>query len=442
MIDFDVEETPSIDARRGVLSLYSSQFRTPTYIPNLIKRHDREKLVLTINTLLEKREPLLPHTGAVLVEAQNTQEVLGDLRDVTQRELTGELKDFTTLQSVLDKLNRGLIIDPNTDRILFSAYRSNIEPIKTNLPNKLVSISREFDKEDTDIEYDEAYHKFKKKVSNHQLSKDMIDLQRKFDSTIRVPPYYSIDAETVDRDLKYNVDLYKKSKTHAKENFEDNLVPVISIRNSILKLDSFRENGRLHPPKEWGKIINKYRDLDPDLYLLKATNAEIDPDWVEKPISEGILEFFKLFRRYTGVPAIFLGLDEFAFLLTDQGLDGYSHPVYQNPYRQPKRGGNSEGPNHRKFLRPRKGGWVKFDQLETLGCNGPFCEDYNDDISPSEIPLNDQDDLRKCHWYWLKDEQMRQVYEAIGNGTLRPGLDDVFSDSEWRKNLLSFLSSD
>lgn len=439
MIEFDMRETAAPRARTGELTIKDKSNRTPMYLANLIRKSDRKNLVRTINQLNRKNEALLPNVGGVLVESQLAPEVLGGLEDVTQIDLTGEEKDFTNLRSVLDKLGRYLIIDPNTDRLFYSNYRENMTAIRQHLPNEVLSICQDLnDDENEDVDHRVAYNRFRENVVSGELVQQMLNLQNKFGADIHLSPYYAIGHETLADDLDQNINLIKIANELSDE---AGTVCVIAVRKSVLSLEYTRENGQLHPPEEWIEIINKYRELNPDLIFLKATNVETDPDKLDKTDSEGIFDFFELLKRFMNVPTIFIGLDEFAYILMAQGLDGFTHPLYKNPYRQPKRGNTNNGANHRKFLIPRKWEWEKFDKLESLGCNGPFCNEFNGTTHPSDIDLPDQDELRKSHWFWLRDEQLSQISEAIAKDEIRPGLVDMCSDSEWKKNLTRFLDA-
>lgn len=441
MINFEFNQQAAPQARSGRFSFGNGWARSPMYFANLISRDDRENLVDTINTLVRRGEPLLPHLGGAIIESQNAPGVLAGDREVIQRDLEGDEIDFTTFWDVLDNLNRNLVIDPNTDRLLFSIYREDVEAIREYLPNQLVEISRDLNIEDSDLEYADANNQLKNEISGDDLSRGMIQIQRDFESDLRIPPYFSIDAESFDRDLHQNVNLVEATSNLLSGDEGNDLAPVIPLRRSILTLEPTREGDRLEPPQEWIDIVNAYRDLNPELLFIKATNVEMNPDVLDKAESDGFINFFTMLRRFTATPTIFLGMDEFAYILMAHGLDGYTHPLYNSPYRTPKRGGGNGGPNHRNFLIRRELGYEKFDQIDSLGCNGPFCQRFNGNIHPSEIDLADQDTLRKCHWYWVRNQELGEVWDAIQEDTMRPGLHSLFSDSSWKKNLTQYVGT-
>lgn len=395
MIEFEFNQQAAPQARSGRFTFGNGWARLPTHFPNLTSRFEREMLVDTINTLLRNGEPLLPHLGGVVVESQHVPEVLDGTQGVTQRDLSGDDIDFTTFWDVLDILKRNLVIDPNTDRILYSMYRGNIESIREYLPRSVVDLARDLNVEESDINHQGAYEHFKNGIASDELVRGNLNLQREHDSHLRIPPYYSIDAETLQEDINQNINMFKIMENLLDDGEIGRIAPVIPIRGSVLTLEPTREGDRLVPPQEWLDIINAYRELEPDLIFIKATNVEMDPNILNKSDSDGIFGFFTLLRRFTSTPTFFLGLDEFSYILNAHGLDGCSHPLYKSPYRTPKRGG-SNGTNHRNFLIRRELGRVKFDQLDSLGCNGPFCRGYNGEIHPSDIPLPEQDQLPKC----------------------------------------------
>lgn len=439
MTEFVFNTRASPRARSGKFSFQRGWTRAPTFFANLIEKTDRTHLVATINDLAEQGEPLLPYLGGVVVESQRAPVVLEGLEDVTQTELNGDQKDFTTLFDVLSNLNRNLVIDPNTDRLLFSTYRNEIKPIRDYLPQEILPTLAELDRGEPDIDYDEAYSIFKEEVSSGDLVDRSLQLQADYHSDLRIPPYYSIDADTLEEDLSQNINLIKITEDVVSEEYSEFVAPVIPLRRSVFAQKHEREGEHLKPPEEWSKIVRKYRQLDPDLLFVKATNVEMNPKQLDQTETDGIFDFFNLLRRNTGVPIIFLGLDEFAYTLMAHGLDGFSKPLYSSPYRSPKRGGATEGPNHRNFLIRRKLGWKTFDQLDSLGCHGPFCREYNGEVRPSDISLSDQDTLRRKHWFYVRNQEVKEVYDAIQKDDIRPGLASLYSDSAWKKNLTRYL---
>lgn len=430
-------------AREGILTINGKSNRAPTHLVNLTRKTDPDRVVDTIAELNEAGEELLPHISGFLIESQLTPTVLDEVESTSQTDLQGDTK-FSNIFSVIDKLDRWLIVDPNTDRIFYSVYREKLEDLQGRVPEQFFDIKDALDRDEDDeedpgevLEHEDVYSILEQRVSSEEMAESFIGIELDYGSDLIVPPYYPIDLETYENDLRLNFELYEQAQqVDASGTLPTSIV--IALKNSVIGAESQRNNGRRQPPQAWIDIIQQYRKAAPDIIFLKATNFSMDPDTLHKREYEGILEFFKLLRRFTNTPVVFLGLDEFAYILMAEGLDGYSHPLYKSPYRMPVRSQNNNHSMHRRFLVPRKWGWTKFDQLASLGCNCMFCEEFND-IHPSQIDIPDQDQLRNQHWLLLRDEELQELHEAIRKDEMRPGLQSICGDSEWKKNFNTFL---
>lgn len=437
MFDYRIREIAAPDARIAELTLSGKTISTPTHFATLTRQSEPDRIANTFQRLNEEGEPLLPHTGGFVVESQNVSEILESDQDHTQAVLGGN--NFTDFKTLVDDIDRILVVEPNTDRLLYWNYRQKIDSLTDHLPPEFQEAARRLDLDEEDSEHlklEEAYPLLRKSVSQQEFVEGIVQLQIDNDADIVLPPYFPIGAEDYEDTLETNISLFNL----AQEATDMPVAPVIPLKTSVLGMDGENENGRIHGAQEWIDIIQSYRELDPHLLFIKATNSRIDPNTLDKTESEGTYNFFSLLRRFTNIPAFFLGIDEFAYILMQDGLDGYSHPLYDTPYRAPVTNGedaNNHSP-HRKFIVPRGWGWEKFDQLDSLGCNCPFCEEFSD-VDPADIELSDQDDLRNSHWLWLKDEELEEISEAIQNDELRPGLKSICNDSEWKKNLATFL---
>jgi len=442
MIKYQISNTAAPSARLGELSINGKSIDTPTYFPSLTRVTDPEEVTGAVRVLEEQGEPPLPYTGGFVVESHLAPPVLGGIDRTTQTDLNGE-PQYTNLYSVIDRLGKCLIIDPNTDRLLYSKYRDAIDDVADHLPDAFLTVTDALDSDtdsDREMRHKEAYPALQDTVSRPNFVENLLNLQAQYGPDLFLQPYYPIGLDTYERDLEENSELYRVTKGLADRLYDRPVAPVLPVKKSILGADTKQENGRRQPPQAWMDIITAYRELDTDMVFLKTTNVETDPDKLHKTDSEGIFQFFRVFRRFTDIPTFFLGLDEFSYILMAQGLDGYSHPLYESPYRKPVRAGNNTEniSYHRKFLVPRKWGWEKFDQLDDLGCNCTFCAPYNS-ADPSEIEFGDQDQLRMRHWLWLRDEELRELNEAIINDEVRPGLQSICKASEWKKNFTKFL---
>lgn len=437
MFDFKIKDIAAPDARVADLTLNGKQNQTPTYYPTLTRKTDPERILETFRELNDAGEDLLPRIGGFVVESQDAPEVLGDSQEHRQSVLNGN--NFTNFSSLLDDLGRVLVVEPNTDRLLYWTYRQEIGAIAEYLPPSINEAARRLGLDDDNpdaIDFQDAYDLVRENLSVEEFAARMIRLQEEFGADVVLAPYLPLEGESVEDDLETNIALYHQAKTLTEKPVE----PVIPLKKSVIGADADNTNGRIHSPQIWIDIIQEYRKLEPDILYLKATNAEFDPDTLHKTDNQGIYQFFSLLRRYTNRPAFFLGLDELAYILTQDGLDGYSRPLYKNPYRTPitnGNGGNNSTP-HRKFLLPRDWSWEKFDQISNLGCNCYFCTQYQD-VDPQDIELPDQDSLRMSHWLWLRDEEMDEIREAIEKDEVRPGLQSICKDSEWKKNFTTFI---
>jgi len=437
MFDYRISDIAVPDARVGELTLNGKTNPTPTHFSTLTRPSEPDRILETFRELDEEDEPLLPHIGGFVVESHMAPAILDAENQHTQSVLGGN--NFTSFDALLDDLGRFLLIDPNTDRLLYWLYRQQLDEISEYLPTEFTDVVEllELDENDTDhLEFEEAYPRLREQMPPEELVTGIIDLQEEYDADLIFSPYIPIGLESYEEDLNFNLELYWT----AQQMIDKPVAPVIPLKTSVLGADAENDNGRIHGAEEWIEIIQSYRELDPIMLFLKATNARTDPDTLHKTDSEGIYQFFDLLRRFTNLPAFFLGLDEFSYILMQDGLDGYSHPIYKNPYRMPVSNGNGAN-NHsssRKFIVPRRWGWEKFDQLNDLGCNCVFCQEYNHQ-DPAEIELSDQDALRTSHWLWLKDEELREINEAIEKDQVRPGLQSICHDSEWKKNFTTFL---
>lgn len=437
MFDFSIKDIAAPNARVANLNLNGKQNQTPTYYPTLTRKTEPDRVLETFQELDEAGGELLPRIGGFVVESQDAPDVLNDFQEPRQAVLGGN--NFSNFASLLEDLSRVLVIEPNIDRLLYWAYRQDIDAIAEYLPPSIEEVDRLLSLDDNHPEaigFQDAYDLVRENMDIEEFATRMVELQEDFEADVVLAPYIPLKADSVEEDLATNINLYKKAKDLSEKPVE----PVIPLKKSVIGADADNTNGRIHSPQIWIDIIQEYRKLEPDILYLKATNAEFDPDTLHKTDNQGIYQFFSLLRRYTNRPTFFLGLDELAYILTQDGLDGYSRPLYKNPYRMPITngdGGNQATP-HRKFLLPRDWSWVKFDQINNLGCNCHFCNQFQG-IAPQEIELADQDSLRMSHWLWLRDEEMDEIHEAIAKDEVRPGLQSICEDSEWKKNFTTFI---
>lgn len=444
MVNFQVANTAAPRARSGELAINGKTVNTPTYFATLTRVTEPDQVTGAVQVLDEQGEPPLPNTGGFVVESHLAPDILGGIDRTAQTDLNGQ-RQFSNLYAVIDILEKCLLIDPNTDRLLYSNYRGQLDPIRDFLPDPFTTTADALNGEedvDLDISHEEAYPYIQDNVSRPNMVENMLNLQAEFDADLFLAPYYPIELDSYERDVEENIELYRVTKSLADRLYDRPVAPVLPVKTSVIGADAEQENGQRQPPQAWLDIIHAYRNLDSEVLFLKTTNVETDPDKLHKTDSEGIFHFFRQLRGFTDMPTFFLGLDEFSYILMTRGLDGYSHPVYNSPYRKPMQpGDNIDHDNisqHRKFLVPRKWGWEKFDQLDSLGCNCPFCQPFND-TDPIDIEFGDQDRLRMRHWLWLRDEEIRELNDAITKDEVRPGLRSICNDSEWKKNFTMFL---
>lgn len=432
-------------AREGILTLNGKPNRSPTHLVNLIRKTDPQRVVDTIRALDDTNHDLLPHIGGFVVESQLVPTVLGGLDRSSQAALDGDTK-FTNIHSVMEKLDRWEIIDPNLDRIFYFDYRKHIPDIQPQIPGAFSQIYQALNRDEEElgesIEHSEAHEKLRDRTSLSEIVDSFVSLQLEQNPDVILAPYYPIHLDSLEQDVERNAKLYVL--TERKLSTTDlPVAAVIPLNNTVISADSEINQGQRHQPQEWIDIIQKYRGLDADVLFIKASNFQIDPDRLDKQGYAGLYHFFRLLRRFTDTPTLFLGLDEFAYILMAEGLDGYSHPLYKSPYRMPrqtdsKKKKQNSGTNHRRFIVPRNWSWKRFDQLDSLECNCVFCKEF-DDVSPRDIPLSDQDELRNRHWLKLRDQELQEIHEAIREENIRAGLISLCADSEWKKNFNTFL---
>lgn len=446
MIEFETKQKASPNARIGKLTVDGIELETPVYLPTLMRKSDPEKVVEAAN-YLKKQGNNLDNIGGFITEVHNV-DILGDKNSSTQKDLDGN----DTIDSLHD-LDNLLIIDPNTDRMFYSYYRDEFLDIKEDLPDGAVNILLEMEKEKEDREINrprKAYKQLKQNIqdSRSTFSLSFLKLQNQNDCNLFLPPYVPIHRKSMRSgnnersDLEENITLFKISRQLSERLYDKPLVPVLPVKTDIIKAYDDTDGSNNEPPREWKEIFEQYKELDPDFLFLKVTNLDLEPGKLEKRNLEGVFYFFKLLREKLDIPVFFLGMDEFAYILMSQGLDGYTHPIYDQPYRTSPAIDEDDRPDdinyNRKFLVPRKWKLEKFDQLDNLGCRCPFCLPYEDE-DPADIGLGDQDDLRRKHWIWLRDEELDELKEAIRKDQVRPGLESICNDSEWKKNLSIFI---
>lgn len=457
------------NARLGELSANGKTIEIPSHLVSLRKPSDIETTLETINHLTSIGEsPALPNTGGFVVELQSAKKLLSD--QISEYYGPGEqvsLNDqegWTDLYSAIRDLNKLLVVDPNTDRIFYSNYRDEFQEVP-GLPDGFShAIEKRLDDDDDEITGPTSGYKYLRDSPWRSiLCEAILSNQWALNADFLIPPYYPIEKSTIGSGerqdiwgpdhreegaidtIPENMQLFNLAQELAARLYDRPLSAVIPLKTDILRESPNKGPDGLEPPEIWIDIMEEYSNVECEAYFIKATNASIEPGTLKKAECDGIVNFVKLFRKeYTDKPILFLGIDELAYVLMAHGLDVYSHPIYDSPYEKGAFYNEEARPDpadinyHRKFFVPRSGVLKKFDELENLGCDCPFCEPFRD-VDPASIRKGKQDDLRKKHWLWVKDESIRQLKDSIRGDRVRPALRDFFTDSDWEKNYIKYL---
>lgn len=455
-------------ARIAHIGINDKTINTPSYFPILRRsRNPNEvrQIVEAVNRENDGYENPFPHIGGYVFEADLVERLLDpdefSSSQSVQTRLGEEGVTYPNFHTLIERLDQTILIDPNTDRMMYSDRLDDfIEG--SGLSGDLRSIIG--DKKAGDYENQAAaYADIRDSASKEAIAESQLTFQNKFNVDLYLAPYLPIDnwnigygenedvwnedeRERTGSEKPFNIQLYQRTAELAELWYGGKVAPVIPLRNSILLRYSTDQDGAGGVPQLWKDIVDEYRKLDPPMIFIKATNAEFDPMKPDFQNNRSIVKFFELLRKWTdNTPLFFLGIGELAYVLMAKGLDAYADPIHQQSFEptvaitdEEHRPDPANQDFTRSYLVYRLWRREKFNQLTDLSCPGPFCEPFeNADLSSLEI--SDQDSLRTKHWFWIRNDELGMLKEAIDDDQVSIALKDICEDSDWHKNLATFL---
>lgn len=454
-------------ARIAGISFNDKTVESPAYFP-IIRRsqsaNEIQEVLDIVNRLDDGETRPLEHVGGFVFEAERVSRLLeSELEEYSgsrQSTLAGR-NSFSNFYSLIEYLEKALLIDPNLDRMFYSSSREDYLEA-SGVPESVVDLLEDSIEGKLDGQ-PESFKSIRREVTPTNLCETSLRFQRKYRVDLFLSPYLPIDnwnigaaedqdlwneaeRDRADAPLPYNIQLYRASAELADLFYDSQVAPVIPLRKSVLKRFTTDADGVGGIPQVWKDIIDTYRELNPPIIFIKATNAEFDPKKPDLEMNRAIVEFFCTLRKWVDdTPIFFLGIGELGYILMAEGLDAYADPIHAQPYEtsvaitdEEHRPDPDDIDPTREYLVYRTWTREKFNQLDNFGCPGPFCLPF-ESRDPSTLGISDQDSLRTKHWFWLRDDELRMLKESIINNQVKISLKDICNDSDWHKNLATFL---
>ena len=473
-------------AREGKLTVGNRIVNTPSILLGLKSKREVEWTIETFN-YLDSSQPIkdLFRIGGFVIESQNAPSCLdnhllafdkanGNQTDLNGKKITG-ISEINNFYALLKSKKRFLLIDPNLDRLPYSAYRERFgSDIRGYLPVEIQKILRtqkteeigggkrervqkalilsqekktrdpikrgESEKPEINPSNEQAFEAGISEIAATLIIK-MFELQTKYHASALISPYWPIDLGAFDETMALTMRMYRLSNDLSSKLYGgERPIPVLSLRKNILS--DVSPTPRTDPiPPSWKKICSEFCSISPSLLILKITDLNtFDP--MSENQYDGLIKFCRFIRKQTKVPILLFGSNEFFYLLIYEGIDMASNHLYHPSYESGFSMTSEDRKNidlARKYYIPREWGFKKVTELESLD-DCPFCEHFSG-LVPDDISIGELDSLRFKHMIFNVNEDLEQLVAEMKKGSLRIALLDRCADTGWKKNFTKYLHS-
>ena len=432
----------------------------PTIFLTLKKNTESEGFVQVTNhfetlpdEIYDRCELNLERIGGIIIEANDLYNFSIN-RDISQQTLDGKKLTDVAIHEI--KKNRLFLIDPNLDRISKYPYRNDfLISIPDYLTNSLKNKIKEgFGKKPENnknygdwlkermVEIRQTDNLLEEGLDEKDIEKEfeneksivpkIITMQNDYNADWPISPYNSISLPYLSKDLERFKKLYNFSNILCQRLFKKTPIPIISIKNNVLKVKVKRKG---EYPRQWLQIYSTVKNLDSNapfigLKVSDFTTTSLDSNY------KGILDFFKGLSKNTHNNIIMFGMNEFAYGMMVHGLKGYTHPIRGDALQRIYSSGSDEGgeektiSNEPNYYVIRKMENYPFSELNDLHCNCPYCFPYSN-TKPKDIDLKDKITIKFKHRIWAYNIQLQWIVKDLEkNNDIRNVVSSLFSDSD------------
>jgi hypothetical protein len=386
------------------------------YYPALLGRHD----MTAVMPALVRDVAFFNGIGGVVVGIW----IYDKFRDFMAKTMAHNGREITNRKKFIDN-DKSILIDPMT-YILGSQYKNFIRKrakIRAELPSNVLQYLlnlEEIHKNKTG-----GYEKgvFIENViewsKSSELTKAMIKLQKEGGATLLFSPYFTNFRSNFNAMLEANLEFAQQGINNVKRIENAKLGIVICIDKTILKDDDYEDRLR--------NLFTAYKEklTNVDRFFLKIDGIDLNDKNEEY---EKIRKMVEIANKVLEQSVFFLGIHEFGLILSLDGLEDFSSPMYSNLRIIRNKKGNRKASSVGRYVRPKDMERLKKDDIRYLPCSCIYCSAYS---NVSQIPPREWNILRKEHWIWWLNDEIKQVTEADDSG-LAQSLKDRFSRTTHR----------
>ena len=370
------------------LEIDGIELNTPNWMPMIKRVRDVELFQSALNITP------LDNIGGVVFEAEIAGRYylnhLKEKKQIKSSLIRNAKTKFEKFRENMRKNNKIILIDPNTNYLCRNAEtkKGYLIYLEKYLSPKIKDILSKMIKKGNKSSSREQNENLIEEMKS--LIEPIIKFQRDFGVNIFIAPYHEIESKYITNIINKNENYYKTTNNLLNRvyNVKEKLaIPVICLTKNFLNLRSNTYN----IPEEWNVVIKKYKEFNAPAYAFKIHYYR--PYEFNARKSKQLLKFFRVFKeKIPNKPLIFIGMDEFAYILIYYGLDMFSLPMCKSIYTikqsSPKPLSTEERDgkyyNHEKLIKISKSEIGKF-----LTCSCPFCKSWR------KVPLND---IKRKDW--------------------------------------------
>lgn len=363
---------------------------TPSYMPKVISKTD---LNVALDTLLSDRN--LGNISGLVIDIR---QVMNFRESMKQSLIRG--KNAVSKSSELAKKSKTIIVDPMTNYLGKVPIRDSLmKNLEEDLPEDLMNYLKRTQKGTFDRA--DFIENCKKWIKSTNFSEAFIQIQNKCNAGIMLQPYFTIYKTNFEEMLELNIQLAKQSMNHAKRVLNKTFGVVVCVDKILL-----RDTGRLE------QIFLKFKEIDADWCFLKVDNFNSES---RDENYESIRKFFQLARKIFGKNIFFLDINEFALILSLDKIRVFSFPMYTSTaFIIPK---VKEPPLSKdgRYVNPESMKRLKKRGMRYLPCSCHYCSPFAErSVSSIEDFLWQR--LRREHWIWWLDDEIRKILDADDTG--------------------------
>lgn len=360
------------------------------YMPRVITKTD---LDVVLNVFMSNKN--LANVSGLVLDIRQTM----NFREAMKQTLMQGKKPVSKF-SELGKKGKIIILDPMTNYLGKVPIRNFlIKSLENELPKYLMDYLKGTEKGTFDRT--DFIEKCREWVKNTELVEAFIQIQNKCRADILLQPYFTIYKSNFAEMLDLNSQLAIQAMNHAKRVLKKPFGAVICIDKILL-----RDSERLE------HILLRYKDIESDWYFIKVDNFNSDS---RDENYESIRKFFQLARQILGKNLFFLDINEFALILSLDKIRGFSFPMYTpTAFIIPK---IKEPPAIKdgKYIHPESMKRLKKRSIKFLPCSCDYCTPYVE-RRVSTINGNLWQMLRREHWVWWMNDEIRKIIDANDTG--------------------------